>query len=154
MGALAVFGLAALVVAAWADEEKVPLDKVPARVMKAVKDKFPRAEIKQVEKEVEDGKTIYEIGLKDGGQNVDVSLKEDGTIVEIEKEVAPKDLPRTVSEAVKAKYPKGTIKKAEEIIEGDVLKYELVIAEGDNKAREVVLDPKGKILKDEGEDEG
>src|SRR3954451_15547806 len=87
-GALAVFGLSALVIAARADEEKVPLDKVPAKIMKAVKDKFPRAEIKQAEKEVEEGKTIYEIGLKDGGQNVDVSLKEDGTIVEIEKEVA------------------------------------------------------------------
>jgi uncharacterized membrane protein YkoI len=151
MWTLALFGLSALVVAARADEEKVPLDKVPAAVLKAVKGKFPGAEIKQAEKEVEEGKTIYEIGLKEDGRNIDVSATEDGTIVEIEKEVAAKDLPRAVADAVKAKYPKGTIKKAEEVAKGEKTTYEVIVAEG-SKSREVVLDRAGKILEDEESD--
>jgi uncharacterized membrane protein YkoI len=149
--ALALLGLSALAVGARADEEKVALEKVPAAAMKAVKDKFPAAEIRQAEKEVEEGKTIYEIGLKDHGQNIDVSLTEDGTILEIEKEITAEDLPHAVADAVKAKYPKGTIKKAEEVSKGETRAYEVIVAEG-SKSREVVLDRAGKILEDEESD--
>jgi len=152
MRTLACLGLLAAVAAVRADEEKVPLDKVPPAVIKAVKDKFPAATLKQAEKEVEDGKTTYEIGLDDAGRNVDVSLKEDGTIIEVEKEIAVKDLPKAVVDGVKAKYPKATIKKAEEITKKGTTNFEVVITEG-NRSRELVLDKTGKILDDEEEDE-
>jgi uncharacterized membrane protein YkoI len=152
MGTMALFGLSALVVAAGADEEKVPLEKVPAAIRKAVQGKFPKAQVTQAEKEVEDGKTIYEIGLEEDGHHIDVSATEDGTIVEIETEVAAQDLPRAVTDAVKAKYPKGTIKKAEEVVKGATTNYEVIVAEG-SKSREVVLDRAGKILEDEESDE-
>ena len=151
-GVLACSGMLAVAALAFGDEEKVPLDKVPFAVMKAVKDKFPKAEILQAEKEEEDGKTIYEIGLKSEGHAIDVSLQEDGKILEVEKEIAADDLPKPVADAVKAKYPKGTIKKAEEVMEDDETKYEVLLANGD-ETREVVLDAKGKILKDEDDDE-
>jgi hypothetical protein len=149
---LAVVGLSTLALVSRADEEKVPLDKVPAKVLKAVKDKFPKAAITGSAKEVENGKTSYEISLKDGEQAIDVSLSEDGKILVIEKAMAVKDLPKAVADAVSAKYPKGKVKTAEELTTGTTVTYEVVIELEGKKPFEVVLDPKGKILEDEGKE--
>src|SRR5438105_57499 len=91
-----------------ADEEKVPLEKVPKAVMETVKKRFPDAKIVEASTEKEDGKTVYEITVKDGGKNVDVTLTADGVMTLIEKEIDAKDVPKVVTEAVEAKYPKAT----------------------------------------------
>ena len=149
---VAIVCFSGLASVARADEEKIPLDKVPAKVMKSVKDKFPKAMITGAAKEVEDGKTTYEVSLKNGEFGIDVSLKEDGTILEIEKAIPVKDLPKAVADALKAKYPKGTIKTAEELTSGATISYEVVVELEGKKPFEVVLDPTGKILKDEGKE--
>jgi uncharacterized membrane protein YkoI len=143
-----------------AQEEKVPLDKVPAKVMAAVKDKFKEAEILSASTEVEEGKTLFEIQLKVNGQAHDVTLTEDGTIVEIEKEIAARDLPKSVTDALETKYPKATYKKVEEIAKGGKTLYEVLLDTDDKRSWEVVLDATGKIIemedktgkKDEDED--
>ena len=142
---LVVFAVSSVALVARADEEKIALDKVPAAVRKAVKDKFPKAEIKEATKEVEDGKTTFEIGLKHNGHAIDVLLKEDGTILEVEKEIAVADLPRAVADAVKAKYPKGETKKAEEVVKGETTSYEIVVVDN-GKNRELAVSADGKIL--------
>ena len=142
---IASFVLSGLFVSARGDEEKIPLDRVPAAVRKAVTTKFPKAELKGASKEVEKGKTTYEIQMTLDGRNVDVLLEEGGKILAVEKEIAAKDLPAAVSGAIKAKYPDAPIKKAEEITEGETKKFEVVLTVG-KKTVEVVLDPKGKIL--------
>jgi hypothetical protein len=153
---IATFGLLGLVTVggARADEEKVPLDKVPAAVMNAVKKKFPAAKIEEATKEVEDGKTTYEIGIEQDEHDITVSLKEDGTILEIEKEIAVKDLPSAVTGAIAAKYPRATLKKAEEVTKGEKVTYEVIVVPESKKAREVVLDRAGKILEDDEKKEG
>jgi len=152
-GMTAAITTAALVVAARADEEKVPLDKVPAAILKAVKDKFPKADLKEAAKETEDGTTLYEVSLRHDGHNYDVTLREDATFAEIEKEIVAGDLPRPVAEAVKAKYPKAEVGKAEEVSKGETRTFEVHLKDGD-KAREMVLDAAGKILEEEEGDEG
>jgi uncharacterized membrane protein YkoI len=150
---LTLSGLTALFVAARADEEKVPLDKVPIAVIETVNARFPGAKLTQAERETEEGKTTYEIALTHKGHKVEVSLTEGGDVIEVEKEVAAKDLPRPVADALKAKYPKATVKKAEEVTKGvKPPVYEIHIAD-DGKAREVVLDASGKVLKVEEGDE-
>ncbi len=148
MGMLAFFGLSVLAVSARADEVKIPIDQVPAAVIKAVKAKYPKAEIKGAEKDDSDGKIMYEINLEENGRKIDVTVKPDGTITSAEKLIEIKDLPKKVSDAVKDKYPKATLKSAEEVIDDGKTKFEVVI-EIDKKTREVVLDPDGKILEDE-----
>ena len=128
------------------DEEKISLDKVPAAVLKAVKKKFPKADVKDAVKEVEDGTVTFEIGLKLDGLGIDVALKEDGTILEVEKEIAVADLPKVVVDAATARYPDGEIKKAEEIVKDEKTTYEVtVVHEGKN--RQVAIAPDGKLLK-------
>lgn len=140
-----------------ADDEKVALKDLPTVVIDAVKKKFPAGELTGAEKETKDGKTTYEVALKNKGKNVDVALSALGKITEIETEVAQADLPKKVASTIEAKYPAATVKKAEEILEfkgeEETKKYEVVLTMEDKKTLEVVLSPEGKILeKEDGED--
>jgi hypothetical protein len=84
-----------------------------------------------------------------------VTLTADGKIVEIEKEISAKALPKAVAEALEEKYPEATYRKVEEVIkvkngEEKLEYYEvlLVTAEKNNKKTfEVEIAPDGKILK-------
>ncbi len=136
--------------AARADDEKLPLDKVPSAVKESVKKRFPNAEIVGAAKETENGKVTFELNLKDHGQNIDVILTSEGAIETIEKEIAAKDLPKVVADAVAAKYPKATYKKYEEVYKmkdgKETLEYyEVVINTGEKKDLEVEITPEGKI---------
>jgi hypothetical protein len=149
MGVVVLFGLSALVVAARAGEEEIAVNKLPAAVKKAIKAKFPKAEIEEAAREVEDGSTTYEVKLEVKGRSVDVALKGDGTILEIEKEVPFGDLPKAVKKALAAKYPKAKLEKVEEVTKGKggPVRYEIAIQ------TEVVLTAKGKVIQAEEEED-
>ncbi len=152
MAGVAVLTLAFVCVRA--DEEKVPLDKLPKAVSDAVKAKFPKAEMVGASKEKEDGKEVFEVQLKQNKLNIDVTVSPEGKILGVEKEIEAKDLPKKVAEALETKYPKATIKLAEELIKDDKLTgYELVITTADKKMLEVVFDPDGKFVKEEKKEE-
>ncbi len=140
-----------------ADEEKVPLKELPGAVVDAVKARFPKAEMSGAEKETEAGKTTYEIALKNEGKAIDLSIRADGTIQEIETVVAEADLPGPVAATLAARYPGATLKEAEEIVsleEGKESKaFEVHLMTPSKKAVEVKLSPAGKVLKVEDGDE-
>ena len=142
--------LALLVVGVRADEEKVPLDKLPRAVTAAVKAKFPKATLVSASKEQEDGKTVYEVAIKDGGYASDVSVSAEGKILSIEKEIPAKEVPKVVADAFASRYAKVTPKKIEEVTKGDkVVFYEFLITGPDKKDKEVLIDPRGKFLEEE-----
>ena len=133
-----------------ADEENVPLDKVPKAILEAVKKRFPKAEAKEASKETTDGKTVYEVTLKEDGKNIDVTLTPEGAITTIEKEIARKDLPKAVSDALEKKYPKATYKIVEEVItvkdgKETVAYFEALLVTDDKKMIEVEVLADGKI---------
>jgi hypothetical protein len=149
MCGVALLGLLVTAVAARADEEKIPAEKLPSAVKKAVKKKFPEARIHGASKEVEDGETIYEVELKVEGRSVDMALSAEGRILEIEKEVPADKLPGAVKKRLAARYPGAKIEKAEEVTKGEdgPVRYEVLIKS------EVVFTAKGKVVKPRGEDE-
>jgi predicted methyltransferase MtxX (methanogen marker protein 4) len=126
-----------------ADEEKIPVDKVPAPVLKAFKAKFPGAPINAAIKE-EAGETVYEIESTLKGLGVDAVLKPDGEFVEIEEEIKTGDLPAAVAAAVKAKHPKAELKKAEKVLLGGENFSEVLVEEG-GKTTGVAVEEDGKI---------
>ncbi len=143
-----------LVGVAWADEEKVPLNQLPAAVSAAVKKRFPAAEMVRASKETEDGKTVFEVAIKDHGLKMDVSLTADGTITEIEQTVAAKELPKAAAAALKDKYPGATYKTVEAIIHVKDGKesldyYEVQLTTADKKKWEVCVTAAGEIKKTE-----
>ena len=136
-----------------AEDEKVPLDKLPKAVSDAVKKKYPKAKMVSAEKEKKDKKTVYEVKIKDGEQTIEVSLTPEGEIVEIEKVIAAKDLPTAVTTALGEKYPKAKIVKVEEITKGEKVTYEVLLVTADKKKLEVTFDGTGKVLEVEKKDE-
>ena len=154
----AMFGVAALALAgvfgmARADEEKLALDKVPAPVMQAVKDRFPRGEAVAASKETENGQTLFEVEIKRQGVTIDVTATADGKIVGIETTIAAEDFPRAVAEAIKAKHPAGKIKKSEEVVKvrdgKEVLEYFEAEVEADGKTYELKFQGDGKPVGEE-----
>ena len=155
-GVAIVMGLAVGAFAAGAEEEKeerIAVDALPPAVTKTVKEKFPKAGIAGASKETEDGKTTYEVELLEDKKEIDVSVDADGKILEVERMIAVADLPAAVRDAVKAKYPKAEIEEAEEVTKAETKSYEVIVEVEDDKERELSIDPAGKILKDEAEDE-
>jgi uncharacterized membrane protein YkoI len=160
----AVVGLLLLAPAGRADDkkagekkaEKLTADKLPKKVMDAVKERFPGAELTSIEKETENGQVVYDIELKHKGRKYEMDIKEDGTVIEIEKEVDLKDVPAALPKAIEAKYPRATIKEIMEVnkVKGKVETpdhYEVVIETADKKKKEVIVSLDGKTVKEEGE---
>ncbi len=154
--AAAVFGGSILLASlAWA-EGKVDLDKVPAKIMSAIKGRFPDPQITSVEKEDENGKTMFDVELTQKGRKYEMDIKEDGTIVEIAKEVAAKDFPAACAKAVAAKFPNAKIKEIMEVntVEGKKetpKDYEVTLEEPGKKAFEAVVALDGSSVKEEKE---
>src|SRR5438105_1201801 len=146
-GLLLGLSLAALTAGfVFAGEEKVPLDKLPKEIVKAVKSKFPKAKMESAVKSTANGKTTFEVTLKAGGLGIDVTLTSEGKITQIEKELNAKDLPRPVADALDAKYPKANVKRIEELSKEDkIISYEMLIDTTAKKTLEVYFNPAGKF---------
>src|SRR5262245_34725106 len=143
--------------AASAQEKNKPnLDKIPKRVMNALKVKFPKAEIHKWTKEKEGDVVIYDIEFKQEGRKFEADIKEDGTIHNWEKEVASQYLPDAVKKAVAKKYPKSVLKEIMEITavkngKDELEGYEIVLETADKqKEVEITVAPDGRILEDSG----
>jgi hypothetical protein len=150
-GLLAVLGLAS---GTRAQEEKIPLDRVPKAVMDSAKARFPGAEIKVASEETEDGKPpVYALEMKHHRRNVDVTFKVDGTVVLVETAVPAKELPKVVRRAVEHRYPGACVMGADSVKKGPEVKkkadyYEFYLMTADQRPALVKVDPKGKVLED------
>jgi uncharacterized membrane protein YkoI len=63
------------------DEEKVSIDEVPAAVQSTILKEAAGGTIKEIERETEDGKTIYEAEVIINGQEVEIKVAADGTLL-------------------------------------------------------------------------
>jgi len=143
--------LAAVAQAAVAEDEKVEADKLPQKVKDTLKTRWSTAKITIATKTMENGAVVYDIEMTQDGKKREADIKEDGTIVNFENEIAIKDLPAAVAAAVKAKHPDATIKEAMETLvikdgKDTVDEYEVLIVTGDNKEVELTVSPDGKKI--------
>jgi hypothetical protein len=150
MVAVAICVFVAGIAARGADdkEEEIPLDKVPKAVLAAVKKKFPDARLQGAAKATEDELVFYEVFIKHKGHEIYVVCEPEGKIVEIDREINVRDLPKAVAEALKKKYAKANIISVEEVTEDDEITY-AVILKHNKKTLHVLFDPKGKMLEEE-----
>jgi len=147
---VALLGFGLLTATTIAGEKKIPVDQLPKPVASAFKAKFPEVTIKNVIEESADGKITYEIeSLNKAGMSLDAILKPDGEIVTVEKEIKPADLPAAVAPAVAAKFPKGTITKAEAVTSGKKTTCEAVVKKADGKSTTLIFDQDGKFVEEE-----
>jgi hypothetical protein len=138
-----------------ADEEKVTLDKVPKAVTGAIKKRFPNAEVLGASTEPgEDGKTVYEMQIKDAGHKCDVTVTPEGKLVSIERTIDEKDLPKKTAATLKEKWPGAKYEIIEEVIHVKDGKestdyYEVLMTTTDKKKIEACVAADGKVVKTE-----
>ena len=155
--AILSLGLLAAVGAVRADEETIGLKDLPKAVRAAVKAKFPEGKLIKAAKEEDEGKTIYEVVVEEDDAKIDVAVSAKGKILEVERTIEPKELPKAVAATLKSKYPKARIKKAERVVkyEDDEEEkfFEVLLASKGKEDVEVKLSAKGKILDDKDDEE-
>jgi hypothetical protein len=132
-------------------EEKVALDKLPKAVLDAFKAKFPGAKITGAAKEKDDqGKDMFELAFTYKDYKYEAELQPDGTFIAIDKQIAFKELPKPVASTLDEKFPKATYKVIEEVTKKNKVEYyEIALVTAANESMEVLVDPAGKILKEE-----
>jgi uncharacterized membrane protein YkoI len=145
LAALAAGGLL-LAGIATAQEKKIKRSDLPAAVEKTVATQSAGATIRGFSTEVENGQTLYEVELTVNGHSKDISMAADGSIVEVEEQVALDSLSREVKAGLQAKAGKGKILKVESITKKNKLvAYEAKVETGGKKS-EVQVGPDGKPL--------
>jgi hypothetical protein len=93
--------------------EDAPIKKLPAAVVKALRERFPNAQLDEATREV--GGPRYEVTLKSDGRVYDVTLSGGGPIERIDKEVTAAELPAAVKAALDKAYPKAALKSLLEV---------------------------------------
>ena len=129
-----------------AREKKIKRSDLPPAVEKTVVAQSAGATIRGFSTEKENGQTLYEAEMTVNGHSKDVSMTADGSVVEVEEQVALDSLSPEVKAGLLAKAGKGKILKVESLTKKDKLvAYEAKI-ETDGKKSEIQVGPDGKPL--------
>jgi len=129
-----------------AQEKKLKREELPPAVEKTVAQESKGATIRGFSTEMEAGKRLYEVELKVDGHGKDISMDEQGNIVEVEEEVAIESLPANVKDGLTKAAKSGTIAKVESLTKnGKLVAYEAVVKTG-TKHSEIQVGPDGQKL--------
>ncbi|SFF20233.1 Putative beta-lactamase-inhibitor-like, PepSY-like [Nitrosomonas sp. Nm166] len=133
-----------------ASEREVSKHQVPQSVLEAFEKAYPDAKEVEFEKEMIEGKAVYEVEYKENNSKYEILYDSDGVILQKEETIDVKALPEPVVRAIFKEYPRATIEEAEKVMKPDgmVTGYEVEI-KADGKKLELELDTQGKILKTE-----
>jgi hypothetical protein len=129
-----------------AQEKKINRSELPPAVEKTVAAQSARATIRGFSTEKENGQTLYEVEMTVNGHSKDVSMTADGSIVEVEEQVALDSLSPEVKAGLRAKAGKGKITKVESLTKKDKLVAYEAKVETNGKKSEVQVGPDGKPL--------
>ncbi len=133
---------------ATAQEKKIKREQLPPAVEKTVEAESRGATIKGFSTEIEDGKRLYEVELMIKSHSKDISINEQGMVVEIEEEVAVNSLPAEVKEGLTQAAGRGTLGKVESLTkQGKLVAYEAIVRTSPGaKGHEIQVGPDGKKL--------
>src|SRR4051812_11068185 len=138
------FALTLVALPLCADDIKIKRSDLPAAVQQALGQVSQGATIVGYSKEIENGKTLYEIEMKTGKVTKDVTLDESGKVVIVEQEVALDSVPAAVKEGLTKGAGKARITKVESITEDGKVTYEAQLKGG--RTKELVVDTDGKMV--------
>ncbi|SRR5579871_138675 len=128
---LAVLLCAAFAVAA---ETKIEKKDLPAAVQKAADEQTKGAQIKGYSKEIEKGKTLYEVETSVNGHGRDLTFDATGKLVETEEEIAIDRVPAAAKAAIEKASTGGKLNKVEAVTHDNKTVYEASITKGGKKS--------------------
>jgi uncharacterized membrane protein YkoI len=130
-----------------AAESKVTLGNLPSPVQSAVKEQTKSAKLVGLSKEVEGGKTMYEVETMANGKSRDLILDASGSVVEVEQQVELASLPAAARESTQKKVAGGKIKKVELLTKGAEESYEAAYVTKNGKSAEYGVNADGSAHK-------
>jgi hypothetical protein len=133
-------------ITATAQEKKIQRSELPAEVEKTVVAQSEGATIRGFAKEKENGQLRYEVELMVNGHSKDVLMDSDGSILEVEEQVAIDSLPEEIRAGLQAKAGNGQLLKVESITKHDKLVAYEAQVRSSGKRSEVQVGPDGKPL--------
>jgi uncharacterized membrane protein YkoI len=133
----------ALTTATLAAEAKIQAKDLPPAVQRAVQDATKGATIKGYAREVEGGKTMFEVETTVNGHSRDLLFDASGTLVEIEEAIRLDAVPTAVRTALQAR---GHVRSVERVTRGNTVTYEATI-ERNGKKLEIAVAADGARLK-------
>lgn len=136
-----VIGLAS----ALASEKAVTLKDLPPAVRRTVQEQSNGATIRGFSKEIEGGKTTYEVEMKVNGHGKDISMDATGAVIEIEEEVALEDVPGAARAAIEKAAGGGQVTMVERVSRGKRTAYEAHFRRN-GKRSEVSVSDDGRVL--------
>ena len=127
-------------------EKKLKRSDLPAAVQKTVDQESQGATIRGYSSETDNGQLVYEVEMRVRGHGRDVLIGADGSVMEIEEEVALDSLPAPVRDGLRQLAGRGRITKVESLTKhGAIVAYEAQVRTG-TKRSEVQVGPDGKPL--------
>ena len=135
--------------AAFANERAVKQADVPKPVLAAVEARFPNAKFTHFAKEVEGGRTLYEVVLNTGSTHAEVSVSPEGEIVSEETTIGMSDLPAAVREGLaSSKYGKAKVLRIERVLDAKkpaTTTFEFMVEQA-GKRHELAFDDAGELV--------
>jgi hypothetical protein len=144
--AVAVLTLTAIASQAAAQEKKLKRSDLPAAVQRSAAEQSVGARIRGYSTEKENGQDVYEVEMTVHGHGRDVTIAADGTVLEIEEQMALDSLPAAVQAGLRQLAGSGRITKVESLTKrGTLVAYEAQVRTG-TKRSEIQVGPDGKKL--------
>ena len=135
---------------------KCKMGSLPDAVKSAVQGLYPQGEIEEVKMEKE-GLKVYEVVLKENGKEIEVTVGEDGSVIEVGTEVGTEGLPAAVAGAIAQAAEGGKVEEVTEEVTYMVVKlvkldapettYEVEVTK-DGKKSEIEISADGKVLEE------
>ncbi|MEO8679551.1 MAG: PepSY domain-containing protein [Vicinamibacterales bacterium] len=147
MKPVTVFAAACLLVAAPAlAAQKIAQAALPKAVQATVIEQTKDATVLNISKEVEKGRTVYEVETKRNGKTRDFVVDGAGTVLAVEEEVDPGSLPAAVKQTLDQQSAGGTLKRVEKVTRGKSVSYEAAVVKS-GKTVEIAIGGDGVIQK-------
>ena len=131
-----------------AESKGIAVESLPPAVQTTVREQTKGAVIHNISKEVEHGKTLYEVETKVGGRSRDMIIGADGKLMVVEAQVVMDSLPAPARETYMKHIGKGKIVALETVSLGDSLAYYEAQIEANGKRSELKVDPNGNVVTD------
>jgi hypothetical protein len=125
------------------------LKDLPPAVQKTVQEQAKGAEIKNISKETEDGKTHYEIETMLNGKHRDLEIDTKGVLTEVEEETDVATVPAAARAAISKKAMGGRVVMVETVSSGGaIVAYEAEYIDKNGRKKEARFKSDGTEVKD------
>jgi hypothetical protein len=127
-------------------EKKIQRSDLPPAVERAVAEQSKGATLRGFSQEKANGQTYYEAELMVNGHTKDILVDANGSVVEVEEQVATGSLPAAVRQGLEDKAGKGNLVKVETLAKKDKLVAYKAKVLTNGKTSEVQVGADGKAL--------